>query len=258
MAAAIYACAFFVAAQLRVNKCASASGCCGPHAAAATGRFVDSAAAPAQQGWGALYVTTNRSLPERAQAEAAGFLEGFITQRRAFEFITNVHGNGTTWSPALKAYVEANLAYTFKRVAENPGDPFWRHVGLVFAQQRAGFLGYAAAAPPSEALSEDVYYSATLIGDMDDLCVVFGCKRTQSWRRARANNASGFRADDDTLRHERFVGDGHCSALVKPLGALDAVDDVLFGHTTWSPFEAMFVFPPAIFASHPSPALTAM
>ena len=235
----LFACAYFLAARVAVNTCASPAGCCAGHAPVATGAFSDYASSPAQQGWSTLTISTTASWPEPQQAEAAGFLEGHITQAAAFDFISNVHGAASPWSPALKQYVDANRAYTDRMVAAHPGDPFWRHVGLVFAQQRAAFAGYAAAAPPAQRLSEDAYYAATLIGDMDDLCVVFGCTRTTSWRQQRARNASGFDPADPTIRKERYMGEGHCSALVRPLGALGAPSEVLFGHTTWSPLEAM-------------------
>ena len=87
---------------------------------------------------------------------------------------------------------------------------------------------------------------------MDDLCVAFSCKRTASWRQARALRAArgddlragagagaGSAADGELLRRERFLGDGHCSALVKPLGPLSAPTDVTMGHTTWNPYETM-------------------
>jgi hypothetical protein len=74
---------------------------------------------------------------------------------------------------------------------------------------------------------------------MDDLCVAFGCVRTSSWRRARAARAEGFREDDPTVRFERSLGDGHCSALVKPIGELSAPTDVYFAHTTWNPYGTM-------------------
>ena len=206
--------------------------------AVAWGLFTDGLGLITAGNWAQLAIHTSAAFPELLQAQAAGYLEGYLTASRTTEFVHNVHGGGSTWSPALEAFVEENLAYVAHRVLESPGDPFWRHVGLVHAQQAAAFDGYmaASAAGHAPALDNATYYALSLIGDMDDLCVVFGCMQTTSWRRARA---TGVKADPELLRHERSLSDGHCSALVKPLGPLSAPTDVLFGHTTWNPLEAM-------------------
>jgi hypothetical protein len=215
----------------------------GNESAVAWGVWSDGIGLATAGNWAQLAVHTSAAFAELLQARAAGYLEGFVSAVRATEFAHNMHGEGTTWSPALAAFVEANLEYVARRVAENPGDPFWHHVGLAHAQQQAGYEGFCAAyAAQGKAapLTNASYYALTLIGDMDDLCVAFGCARTASWRQARAARAPGFRADDETIRFERALSDGHCSALVKPLGGnLSAPTDVLFSHTTWNPFEAM-------------------
>ena len=236
----VWACAF-VAPSGALALCSTTGSaytptCCdawagGNETAIAWGVFTDGIGAPTAGNWAQLAVHTS-----------AAFAEPYLTAVRTTEFAHNVHGGGSTWSPALADFVEANLAYVARRVDENPGDPFWRHVGLAHAQQAAGFEGYMAAyaaAGKAAPLSNASYYALTLIGDMDDLCVIFGCARTSSWRQARAAQAQGFRADDETIRFERSLGDGHCSALVKPLGSLFAPTDVLFGHTTWNPLETM-------------------
>ena len=64
-----------------------------------------------------------------------------MLQRRDMRFEVGVTGD----AGALRTFVEANLAYVARRVAENPGDPFWHHVGLAHAQQAAGYEGFCAA-----------------------------------------------------------------------------------------------------------------
>ena len=242
----------YLAAGGAVAVCTSeqpGATCCdggGGETAVAWGLFTDGIGLATAGGWAQLAVHTSAAFPAQTQARAAGALEGYLTAARTLEFATNVHGGGTTWSPALSAYVEANLAYVARRAAEARGDPFWFHVGLAHEQQRGGYAGYAAAYAAglvSAPLDNATYYALTLIGDMDDLCVVFGCTQTVSWRRARAAGGAGgaaaSAADAATVRRERSLGDGHCSALVKPLGPATAPTDVLFAHTTWNPYEAM-------------------
>lgn len=219
------------------------NSCCTTHTAISWGVFSDGIGLIPSGGWAQLAIHTSASFPELLQARAAGFLEGFLTAERSFEFITNVHNGISTWSPSLKQYVVDNLAYVEESVRTNTGDPFWFHVGLVHAQQSEAFLGYTLAADRtgSPKVDADAYYAATLIGDMDDLCVKFGCSKTVSWRENRSSSSYTLNDDNDkeTLRFERSLGDGHCSALVKPIGPLESPSDVLFGHTTWNPYETM-------------------
>lgn len=237
-----WGCVYLTGGALAASTALTPGGtaCDAGETAIAWGLFTDGLGLVTSGNWAQLAVHTSEAFPEQLQARAAGYLEGLLTASRAYEFAHNVHGGGSTWSPALASFVEANLAYVAQRVAQHPGDPFWRHVGLVHAQQAAAYEGYsaAAAAGAAPAMDNATYYALSLIGDMDDLCVKFACQRTVSWRRARA--ARGARAEGgEQLRHERSLSDGHCSALVKPLGPLSAPTDVIFGHTTWNPFEVM-------------------
>jgi len=221
------------------------STCCyeSNETAVSWGVFSDGIELASAGGWAQLSIHTSPLFPEILQAKAAGFLEGYLTAQRSFEFITNVHNGISTWSPSLKQYVTDNIAYIEESVRNNPNDPFWFHVGLVHAQQAAGFEGFTLAAERSGSpkVDADAYYSATLIGDMDDLCVKFSCSKTATWRRNRSSPSFNDEENkkDETLRFERSLGDGHCSALVKPIGPLEAPADVFFGHTTWNPYETM-------------------
>jgi len=235
-----FGCAYYASPGV-LAACTSPTAvtCCssGAQAAVAEAVFSDGIGLASAGGWATLYVATSPAFSDEQAADGAGFLEGYLTRARSDEFLQNVHGGTSTWGPQLDAFVEANLAHVAREVALRPDDAFWRHVGLVHRQQAAGFAGYRAA---GGALDNATYYSATLIGDMDDLCVAFSCKRTAGWRRARALRASrggdlragsggGSAADGELLRRERFLGDGHCSALVKPLGPLSAPTDVIIG-----------------------------
>jgi hypothetical protein len=238
-----FGCVFLRSDQLDICTSDKPFICCtlSNETAIAWGVFSDGIEVIPAAGWAQLAIHTSSLFPELLQAQAAGFLEGYLTASRSFEFITNVHNGISTWSPALKQYVTENIAYVSESVKSNQGDPFWFHIGLVFAQQKSAFEGYilAATRTGSPKVDSDAYYAATLIGDMDDLCVKFGCSKTSTWRSNRllVNSSSTF--DDNIIRYERSLSDGHCSALVKPIGDLDAPRDVFFGHTTWNPYETM-------------------
>ena len=90
-----------------------------------------------------------------------------------------------------------------------------------------GAVWYACLYRNDEQFSYLQFMSASLSGDLDDLCAptLFNCSKL-------------------ALPTELVGGNGHCSLLVKPVWAdVDNVNagasDLLFGHTTWSGFETM-------------------
>ena len=176
-------------------------------------------------GWSVLELHTNGSIPDRLQARAAGYFEGAVTNQRSYEFITNVHGGKSRWSPQLTQFVHDNLNWIAIQSDANGKDPFWWQTGLLFEQWEGLYAGYSAYAPPAQQFDRDTFYAATLIGDMDDLCVAFGCYDR------RGNGSEPV--------FTRFSSDGHCSVLVKPLGPAAAPTELIIGHTTWNPFEVM-------------------
>jgi hypothetical protein len=190
---------------------------------AAWGTFADTIAT---NGWSTLEVFSNGSLPDLQQARAAGFLEGGATQTRIYEFAHNVHGGTSRWSAELTAFVHANRDWMAATALERAAEPYWWGVLTQLEQWEGLYAGYNATAPAGQALDRDTLYASTLIGDMDDLCVVFGC----------------------TDRHAppgtppvktRYGSGGHCSVLIKPLGPPGAPTDFIMGHTTWGVYETM-------------------
>lgn len=199
--------------------------------ALAFGSFDDTIATT---GWSFLDVTTNASAAytDAQTAAAAGLLEGTLTAARSAEFIANLHNSTSTFSPALEAYVVANVAWVRAEAARLGGtDPLWHQIGLLYAHLDGMFAGFNATVPPPARLDFLTYYAATLVGDMDDLCVVFGCTAVRARR-----------------------GDGHCSVLVKAVAdaATGTFTDLYAAHTTWDPLECMtrvwksYVFPWAL------------
>jgi hypothetical protein len=192
---------------------------------AAWGTFADTIATT---GWSTLEVFSNASFDDVAAVRAAGFWEGAVTQRRTWEFASNVHGGTSRWSPQLRDFVYANLEWMRATAQQRcAGEPFWQSVRTQLEQWEGLYAGYNATAPAGQALDRDTLYASTLIGDMDDLCVVFGCTDRHAPPGTPPVKAP-------------YLGvGGHCSVLIKPLGPPGAPTDFIMGHTTWSPYETM-------------------
>lgn len=136
--------------------------------------------------------------------------------------------------------------------------------------------GYNSVAPAGRAMSYTAYLSASLSGDLDDLCApgMFNC--TKVWLRVAvcARWGGGLEKLEEWGRGVVVMfaaglpglltlcapsgapmflrqvslpagvtgSNGHCSLLVKPVWdqpAASGPSDLLFAHTTWSGFETM-------------------
>jgi hypothetical protein len=78
----------------------------------------------ASNGWSFLDVESQAKVDSGAQAYAAGYLEGYLTAARTFEFINNTNRGPSTWSPALSDFIHTNLKWIDVQVAENPSDVY--------------------------------------------------------------------------------------------------------------------------------------
>jgi hypothetical protein len=71
---------------------------------------------------------------------AAGYLEGALTAKRLYQHQQNILdyvGLNTTNSTSflkLLTFINQQFAWTKKMIAENPNDPFWKHIDLVHSQ----------------------------------------------------------------------------------------------------------------------------
>jgi len=160
--------------------------------AAAWGKFDDTINTT---GWSTLEIHSNASVADDAQAYAAGVLESSLTLQRTEEFVENVVGSGTGWGADMKQYMDANTQWVQDQVKANPSDDYWKLVGLSYRQLEGMYDGYkqAATSVNHSAVSFDMFYVLSLVGDIDDLCSVFTC--------------NGMAA--------KMAGKGHCSVLIK-------------------------------------------
>jgi len=168
-------------------------------------------------GWARLHIETKNDHPDSVQAYSAGYLEGYLTTERIFQYITNMYGGKTGYSEKLRTFVEENLAWMKQEIVAKADDPQWHQIGLMFRQFDGLYDGYAHKAPKDQQFPKDVFYAVQLAGDLDDLCPAFGCVGRQSYRMKQ-------------------IGNSHCSVLIKVLANFT---DIITGHTTWSKYETM-------------------
>lgn len=123
----------------------------------------------------------------------------------------------------LDAWLQTNRLWVQGMVAQNPTDPYWHQVDLVFRQLDGVYAGYSDTAPPEQQLLENTFVNVNLAGDLFDLePAVGGSKRN-------------LRAGKKASPYD-WVRGSHCSALFK---LLPGSSDILAAHTTWSSFESM-------------------
>jgi hypothetical protein len=175
-------------------------------------------------GWAVLDVHTSASFDDAVQVYAAGYAEGVVTQARSWQYYANSFAGLEYDGTPLGSYLTTNLLWMQSQVDANPTDPFWHQVGLLLVQQSALYEGYSSVAPAAQRLSALQLQSASLSGDLDDLCVpdLFNCTKVALGRGLQSSKS-------------------HCSLLVKPVvdAATGKPADLLFAHTTWSGFETM-------------------
>lgn len=165
-----------------------------------------------KNGWSWLEINTNASFSDHEQAYGAGYLEGKLTAQRIYEYS---HNTGIVFSEGprqLQEYVNKNLAWMKEMIAKHPSDLYWISIDLMLKQLHGIASGYNHNYHKDRHIPFADFLALQMQGDLDDLCVIFGC--------------------DDMAVPKR--GNSHCSVLIKLLP-----DDVIAGHTTWSVYESM-------------------
>ncbi|EFJ48982.1 hypothetical protein VOLCADRAFT_90360 [Volvox carteri f. nagariensis] len=150
--------------------------------------------------FGQLRITTNPAFLDEIQMQAAGFLEGYLTAERIFDYAYNMKSwlasqtNDTfkvgdwlfeqdRWArQQVKAYTESNIdskntatASAGTTAPPPPNPSYWRAVGLLIAQADGLLAGYSARLAelgpqaPLERLTKYDFLMLNALGDMDDL-----------------------------------------------------------------------------------------
>ncbi|KAK6171419.1 hypothetical protein SNE40_019612 [Patella caerulea] len=190
-----------------------------------------------ENGWGILDIVAGNGNPRPADEDimfAAGFLEGRFTASRIAEHYQNVRGiffsseQGPIIEAKVKKYFIQQDQWMRKMIKENvPKNPLWRHVSYIISQYDGLIEGYNAARLTQKTLPALETYAFQVlngVGDLIDLVRVVDPQSIPDWRKMTKEQAMIYAQES-----------GHCSAMVKVLGAYE---DIFMSHSSWFAYSA--------------------
>jgi hypothetical protein len=180
-------------------------------------------------GWNYLYVESNPTLDDEAQARAAGYLEGALTVQPIFEHHTNEFE--VLFPPAgaiddlTKGFLTDMTTFNLQMVASSAAtDPYWQQLGLLYQQLQGMYEGYMDMnLDPSKSISFFDFTALQYDGDMADIQATVGAV-------ARVTPTDSLQ----TIM-EYLIRNGHCSALIKLTGQNE---ELFAAHDTWAGFAS--------------------
>lgn len=181
-------------------------------------------------GWSYLTIESNENHDNTVQAYAAGWLEGALTQQRAYQsYIANVYatfGNASA-PPALNQWLDSNNQWMLSQISTYPSTPFWSHVSYAMLQLEGLVGGYnSQVSDPTQFLTYyQVAYFSVIGGDGINLLPAI-----QPETRITLQDYLHM-SERDVLKH--VLPNSHCSSLIR---FTDDSDELFLGHTTWSSY----------------------
>lgn len=129
---------------------------------------------------------------------------------------------------AVVQWINANDAWVLQQIKQNPNNPLWKHVALLYDQLAGILAGYNTAATAEQQLTRADILLLNADGDLEDINNIVAEEgmsdeaATARRLRRRATGASDYGS--------------HCSVLIK---LTDDYGDLFAGHTTWSQYAYM-------------------
>jgi len=124
-------------------------------------------------GWSTLDIKTNKLFDDYLVMEAAGYLEGYITHERIWQFRLNyipTMFNGSMNAPLPVAnWIKENVNWMKTQIATKSNVTYWQHVKLMFIQLQGITKGYNDAAPSNRKIDYNDLLYLNLNGDLEDL-----------------------------------------------------------------------------------------
>ncbi|KAJ5072991.1 phospholipase b-like 1 [Anaeramoeba ignava] len=196
---------------------------------AAFGTFCDEIE---QTGWSRLYVNSSRNYDNNVQMFSGGYLEGFLSQHRIYQYFNNFYKDtfGTSQpSQKLVDFLQEQENYLLSQFEENKKGKFdkeislwWDHIEYLYQQMQGVYAGYSDAAPENETLSYFQIYLLINAGDLEDLIPAY-MTGEYCWL-----------TEDQCLTY--WLLHGSCTALVK---MLPDYSDIYAAHNLWTSYANM-------------------
>eukprot|EP01013_Petalomonas_cantuscygni_P017351 TRINITY_DN34497_c0_g1_i1.p1 TRINITY_DN34497_c0_g1~~TRINITY_DN34497_c0_g1_i1.p1 ORF type:complete len:658 (-),score=143.06 TRINITY_DN34497_c0_g1_i1:443-2320(-) len=227
-------------------------------------------------GWSYLSLTTSFEHPDADQAYGAGFLEGYVSHKRIWDFWYNSEVNNSDpaapYDNATVTFIETNNRWINQQIAlYNSTDPYWHGLHMIFLQIQGLVDGYNAGRDTSTGegvlTMEDMMRSNYDQGDVYDIqCLanismcadshpaflrnVHKLRREVAAAHARGEHFDKhpFSLDSPDVtklrqemglhrnRHVFKAARGHCTSMVK---VAPGNADLFAGHTTWDDMSQM-------------------
>ncbi|KAL4240707.1 Phospholipase B-like 1 [Mactra antiquata] len=188
-----------------------------------------------ESGWGILNITAGRGSSGSDNNDimfAAGYLEAILTYERIYQHYQNINdyfqskfGNSTDVEKKVKSFFMEQDLFMRSMIRNNvPGSAYWRHVGYILAQYDGLVKGYGDAVTDDKKLAIYAFQLLNGAGDMIDLVSAVSPRSRPDFMGMTKEEALAFIAKS-----------GHCSALVKVLGAFE---DIFMSHSSWFMYQA--------------------
>ncbi|KAK5574496.1 hypothetical protein RB653_009749 [Dictyostelium firmibasis] len=184
-------------------------------------------------GWAYLSITTNPQFEDSLQAEAAGYIEGYLTYEMIWQCWYNIFVNeyqNQTVPTEVVNWANENVGYMKQEVVANQNDPYWIHIGLVLTQLSGMVEGYNAANQDS---SRQLSFLDLILINMDADLGDIGSTFNQS---SSSSDIANFKKSSSKKSMDHIKKTDHCSGLIK---LTDDLTELYSAHTSWSGYIDM-------------------
>ncbi|KAH0786051.1 Laminin A family protein [Histomonas meleagridis] len=172
-------------------------------------------------GFNEIKIETNKNSSSADQMYCAGFVDGYLTQKRIYERFMlykdiNKIEREAEFPNSWTTWLRENINYVYNSVESNPNDSYWISMGLILKQFEGYAAGYNATAPENQSMDMLDLWIINSCGDIYDL--------EELWEPTAQHNE---------LRYME------CSGLVS---MPPDYSDIYFGHSSWADFRKMTNF----------------
>jgi hypothetical protein len=180
-------------------------------------------------GWDLLAISTNKNFEDEVQAEAAGFLEGYLTQSRIWDHWRNLNiktwKNDTDMPEYVKTFFKDQATYVEDLYKANKTDKIAANAYYLQLQLRGLINAYNGYAPLAKVIGYLQFHTMTSFGDLFDIVNYQNPSHLPKYDQMSAKSIASY-----------LLSNNHCSALFK---VKEDFSEIFFGHNSWFYYSAM-------------------